>query len=159
MEAEKPSAVALSVNVGSFSDPKECPGLAHFLEHMLFMGTKSFPGMIAAFLTNMILFHTKIVRFLQLTQQFMLAWQAYPLQTRIFSTSQIPLTLMVIPDEKEWEAFLSANGGGSNASTDAEVTVFQVCSCLCFSSYSSSGRGSRSMNLSGYDDKCASFSV
>lgn len=37
------SAAALSVNVGSWSDPKEYPGMAHFLEHMLFMGNKAFP--------------------------------------------------------------------------------------------------------------------
>ncbi|TNN18138.1 Insulin-degrading enzyme [Schistosoma japonicum] len=37
------SAVCLSVNVGSLSDPIELPGLAHFCEHMLFLGTKAFP--------------------------------------------------------------------------------------------------------------------
>mmetsp|Transcript_11475 Transcript_11475/g.13165 ORF Transcript_11475/g.13165 Transcript_11475/m.13165 type:complete len:1018 (+) Transcript_11475:130-3183(+) len=37
------AAAALSINVGSFSDPEECPGLAHFLEHMLFMGTEKYP--------------------------------------------------------------------------------------------------------------------
>eukprot|EP00924_Labyrinthula_sp_SR-Ha-C_P016663 augustus_masked-scaffold_6-processed-gene-11.1-mRNA-1 protein AED:0.03 eAED:0.06 QI:0/-1/0/1/-1/1/1/0/1091 len=37
------SAASLSVNVGSFSDPPDLPGLAHFLEHMLFMGTEKFP--------------------------------------------------------------------------------------------------------------------
>jgi len=34
---------AVSVRVGSLSNPKEIPGLAHFLEHMLFLGTKQFP--------------------------------------------------------------------------------------------------------------------
>jgi insulysin len=28
---------------GFFSDPKNIPGLAHFLEHLLFMGTKKYP--------------------------------------------------------------------------------------------------------------------
>ena len=37
------SAAALAVGVGSWSDPKEFPGMAHFLEHMLFMGTKAYP--------------------------------------------------------------------------------------------------------------------
>lgn len=31
------------MNVGSFSDIKEIPGLAHFLEHMVFMGSEKFP--------------------------------------------------------------------------------------------------------------------
>ncbi|MFY7842587.1 MAG: insulinase family protein [Rhabdochlamydiaceae bacterium] len=37
------SAAALSVEAGSWHDPKEYPGMAHFLEHMLFMGTKAYP--------------------------------------------------------------------------------------------------------------------
>ena len=37
------SAASLSVNVGSLVDPKEYQGLAHFCEHMLFMGTEKYP--------------------------------------------------------------------------------------------------------------------
>lgn len=37
------SAVALSVAVGSFQEPIEFAGLAHYLEHMLLLGTKSYP--------------------------------------------------------------------------------------------------------------------
>lgn len=37
------SGALLSVNVGSWSDPVEHPGIAHFLEHMLFLGTKRYP--------------------------------------------------------------------------------------------------------------------
>lgn len=37
------SAAALSVEAGAWEDPKEYPGMAHFLEHMLFMGTKAYP--------------------------------------------------------------------------------------------------------------------
>ncbi|MGR6873019.1 insulinase family protein [Pseudomonas sp. HK3] len=36
-------AASLDVNVGSLQDPKARPGLAHFLEHMLFLGTKTYP--------------------------------------------------------------------------------------------------------------------
>jgi len=43
LDTEK-STAALNVNVGNFSDPESFPGLAHFLEHMLFMGTKKFPN-------------------------------------------------------------------------------------------------------------------
>ncbi|XP_063057028.1 nardilysin b isoform X2 [Engraulis encrasicolus] len=42
--SEKQSAAALCVAVGSFSDPDELPGLAHFLEHMVFMGSKKYPA-------------------------------------------------------------------------------------------------------------------
>lgn len=37
------SAAALSVRVGSYQDPHNREGLAHFLEHMLFLGTEKYP--------------------------------------------------------------------------------------------------------------------
>ncbi|KAG5514985.1 hypothetical protein RHGRI_036132 [Rhododendron griersonianum] len=39
----KQAAAAMCVGMGSFSDPFEAQGLAHFLEHMLFMGSTDFP--------------------------------------------------------------------------------------------------------------------
>ena len=42
-QAEK-GACAVSVGVGSLSDGKRSLGLAHFLEHMLFMGSRKFPS-------------------------------------------------------------------------------------------------------------------
>ena len=41
--SEKSSA-AMDVRVGHFSDPDELPGLAHFCEHMLFLGTEKYPN-------------------------------------------------------------------------------------------------------------------
>ncbi|KAL8181794.1 UNVERIFIED_CONTAM: hypothetical protein K2H54_029380 [Gekko kuhli] len=40
---EKQSAAALAICIGSFCDPDDLPGLAHFLEHMVFMGSEKFP--------------------------------------------------------------------------------------------------------------------
>jgi secreted Zn-dependent insulinase-like peptidase len=37
------AAASLDVNVGSLQDPDNRVGLAHFLEHMLFLGTKTYP--------------------------------------------------------------------------------------------------------------------
>ena len=37
------AAAALDVHVGQFTDPADREGLAHFLEHMLFMGTEKYP--------------------------------------------------------------------------------------------------------------------
>ncbi len=37
------SAAALAVNVGHFDDPVDRQGLAHYLEHMLFLGTEKYP--------------------------------------------------------------------------------------------------------------------
>lgn len=41
-DADK-AAASLAVSVGSGNDPKNREGLAHFLEHMLFLGTEPFP--------------------------------------------------------------------------------------------------------------------
>ena len=38
------AACCCDVHVGSLKDPKEFPGLAHFLEHLLFMGTAEYPS-------------------------------------------------------------------------------------------------------------------
>ncbi|MCP8900476.1 insulinase family protein [Gilvimarinus xylanilyticus] len=37
------AGASLSVGVGSYQNPKEIPGLAHYLEHMLFLGTEKYP--------------------------------------------------------------------------------------------------------------------
>ena len=42
-EADK-SCAALDVHVGAALDPKPLYGTAHFLEHMLFMGTEKYPS-------------------------------------------------------------------------------------------------------------------
>lgn len=38
------SAASLDVKVGAALDPKDYPGTAHFLEHMLFQGTEKYPS-------------------------------------------------------------------------------------------------------------------
>jgi insulysin len=47
LAVEDPKAVkagfAVAVQAGSFYDPPELPGLAHFCEHLLFLGTKKYP--------------------------------------------------------------------------------------------------------------------
>ena len=37
------AAAALEVKTGHFDDPADVAGLAHFTEHMMFLGTESFP--------------------------------------------------------------------------------------------------------------------
>ncbi|XP_015771997.1 PREDICTED: insulin-degrading enzyme-like [Acropora digitifera] len=38
------SAAAMDVHIGNLSDPDDFPGLAHFCEHMLFLGTEKYPS-------------------------------------------------------------------------------------------------------------------
>lgn len=37
------AAASMDIEVGHFSDPEDIPGLAHFLEHMLFLGSEKYP--------------------------------------------------------------------------------------------------------------------
>jgi nardilysin len=37
------AVAAMVVGVGSMYDPNDCQGMAHFLEHLLFMGSKNYP--------------------------------------------------------------------------------------------------------------------
>lgn len=39
----KHSAASVAVKRGSWNDPKAYPGMAHFVEHLLFMGSKAYP--------------------------------------------------------------------------------------------------------------------
>jgi insulysin len=41
-ETDKASA-AMDIHIGHLCDPEDLPGLAHFLEHMLFLGTEKYP--------------------------------------------------------------------------------------------------------------------
>lgn len=44
-DRKQKAACAVSVQVGSFSDPRgKCEGLAHYCEHMLFLGSQKYPG-------------------------------------------------------------------------------------------------------------------
>lgn len=43
------SAASVAVDIGSWNDPVEFPGMAHFCEHMLFMGTEKYPDENAFF--------------------------------------------------------------------------------------------------------------
>ncbi|KAJ8906920.1 hypothetical protein NDN08_003404 [Rhodosorus marinus] len=38
------ASASMNVAVGSYSDPADLPGLAHFCEHMLFLGTEKYPA-------------------------------------------------------------------------------------------------------------------
>lgn len=42
-KSEEIAAACLAVKVGSFDDPRNAMGLAHFLEHILFMGSEKYP--------------------------------------------------------------------------------------------------------------------
>jgi len=56
------SAASVSVGAGSWCDPEEYPGMAHFCEHMLFMGTEKYPDSHE--------FSTQVANFQGLTNAF-----------------------------------------------------------------------------------------
>jgi secreted Zn-dependent insulinase-like peptidase len=53
LESEK-SAASMTVNCGHFDDPADRQGMAHFIEHMLFLGTKTdpLPGSFHQYIAN-----------------------------------------------------------------------------------------------------------
>jgi len=50
-DTDKASA-AVNVNVGNFSDEDDMPGMAHAVEHLLFMGTKKVSSIVIATLSG-----------------------------------------------------------------------------------------------------------
>lgn len=43
-QTHRRAALGIGVEAGSFHDPEDIQGLAHFLEHMVFMGSSKYPG-------------------------------------------------------------------------------------------------------------------
>ena len=37
------NSISMNVEVGSWNEPKEYPGLAHLLEHSVFLGSRTYP--------------------------------------------------------------------------------------------------------------------
>lgn len=84
--------------MGSFSDPADLPGLAHFLEHSALIDSK---GSFILFLPFYFLYIHIVI---------------FPV---VFMGSE------KYPDENGFDAFLKKHGGSDNASTDCERTIFQ----------------------------------
>ena len=49
------ASASVSVNAGSFSDADDMPGMAHAVEHLLFMGTKKVGSFLGVFSLQQIL--------------------------------------------------------------------------------------------------------
>lgn len=74
------SAAALDVHVGSAQNPKDREGLAHFLEHMLFLGTQKYPnaGEYQAFIKDNGGSHNAYTSFENTSYFFDINTQAFP---------------------------------------------------------------------------------
>lgn len=84
--------------MGSFSDPEDLPGLAHFLEHSEL--------------------HNSFCQFsLFCILSFLSICMPLPFSVVFMGSKKYP-------DENGFDAFLKKHGGSDNASTDCERTIF-----------------------------------
>lgn len=122
------SAVAMNVHVGACSDPVEVSGLAHFCEHMLFLGTELYPE------------EDSFSKFLSSNGEREDGGGRSRSRSRDDSDDMIPL--FVSPHELYFESFVflssltqsiafdttamrhAPKGGTNNAFTDSERTVY-----------------------------------
>lgn len=90
------AAAAMIVGVGSMYDPPEVQGLSHFLEHLLFMGSKYVCSRWVCSFENRNL--TLALFLLQIHRKY--------------------------PSENAYDKFISKHGGSDNAYTESEHTVY-----------------------------------
>lgn len=109
-EKANQSAACMAVEVGSWNDPESFPGMAHFCEHMLFMGTEKYPNTNAFFtslsdhkgITNaytapektLYMFSSETEGFLELLDMF-----AHFFQKPLFSTENIAKEMHAVDHE------------------------------------------------------------
>ena len=119
--APHPLSTLMSARVpdsGSFCDPEELPGLAHFLEHMLFLGTEKVWAPTAT--------HASTCSRRPDTAPARLITpnpNPNPACVPAFTPSSCPLQY---PRENEYSQFLTEHGGGANAFTSQEHTNYHL---------------------------------
>lgn len=59
------SSASLSVNVGTNASTSDMPGLPHFLEHMLFMGSKKYPNVLYYLVSRKIHFQIRLLKLME----------------------------------------------------------------------------------------------
>jgi secreted Zn-dependent insulinase-like peptidase len=102
-DATTKSAVSMTVASGHFNDPLDCPGLAHLLEHMIFMGSEDYP--LPNQLNNFLSHHNGQVNAWTGTEHtnfyFDCATSALPEAINIFANMLIKPSLKLEAIEKE----------------------------------------------------------
>lgn len=106
IDDEKLAACAVCVDVGHFSDPSDVQGMAHFLG-MNFFFIQHFT-VHSGF--NRLFVYSSLIHFVAVRL--------------IFTEHLILMGSEKYPNENEFEQFLQNSGGGSNASTRADITTF-----------------------------------
>lgn len=103
----------MAVGVGASSDPLDYPGLAHFTEHMLFLGTQTYTHIHVHA-------HTCTYMYTHVECQFHTDIDAV-----CFVSHDCNTGTEKYPVENHYKQFLSKHGGSSNASTSMEATVYK----------------------------------
>ena len=122
------AAAALAVHVGSFSDPRDIAGLAHFAEHMCFLGTKKYPKEDDFSKVSCMNSSLSIYIYILLCPVLSCPVLSCPvlscpvLSCHVMSCSILFLSSRFSPISAS--KFLSSHGGTSNAYTDSEDTVY-----------------------------------
>lgn len=86
------ASASVNVNVGSYSDADDMPGMAHAVEHLLFMGTKKVTRVESVVNANHMLMHLSI-RKKMLTTSISLLIRAIQMHTRLRPRPTISLRL------------------------------------------------------------------
>lgn len=119
--------------MGSLSDPRAFPGLAHFTEHMLFYSSAKYPVEVRADAGGGpgMCRCRALPACIYLPTAFLALVPPPPTWSRPHRPSFLPLPLLCnpsTPSQDEYTKFISDHGGATNAYTSAEHTNYHVSS-------------------------------
>ena len=123
---------------GYFSDPEDLPGLAHFCEHMLFLGTEPFPEENSCLALHVLSEHPgndeskrgEIMQF-QLQRESLDILEGHDIHAGLHSPCFVkpPRVVSLESSAQGFDTYLTSNSGFSNAFTEAEASGMDPSDC------------------------------